>query len=98
MTRTAWLFWAGAAVTTIWAVAGGLAMAYGTVLNWPDFVHVNYGFPSTFAIQTLNTIAGPVDKWNVDTRALAMDVVFWFAGSFAILMGMVYLFRRTATA
>jgi hypothetical protein len=55
-------------------------------------------FLPPFAIQTLNTIAGPVDKWSLDTSALAMDVAFWFAGSFAILMGMVYLFRRTATA
>ena len=73
-------------------------MAYGSVLNWPDFVHVNYGFPYMFATHTLNTIAGPVDKWSVDMGALALDVAFWFTGSVAILIGLAYLFRRAVAA
>jgi hypothetical protein len=92
------LSWAGVAVGTVWAVAGGLAMCYGTTLNVPDFVHVNFGFPSVFAVHTLSTLVGPVDKWSLDVGALALDFAFWFAGSVAILIGLVYLFRRAAVA
>ena len=64
------LFFASIVVAAGWAIASVAAMAYGTSLGWPDYVHVEYGFPLTFVTHTLNTIAGPVDKWNVDAGAL----------------------------
>jgi hypothetical protein len=47
-------------------------MAYGTVLNWPDFVHFTIAFlphsPHTLWIRSPDR-----STWSVDTRALAMD-------------------------
>ncbi len=68
----------------VWIVTSLIGMAHGTLLNWPDFVHVIYGFPLTFATHTLNTIAGPVDKWSVDIVAFAADMAFWLSGMIAI--------------
>ncbi|MDG6908453.1 MAG: hypothetical protein JRN20_22000 [Nitrososphaerota archaeon] len=67
-----------------WIVTSMIAMSHGTLLNWPDFVHVIYGFPFTFATHTLNTIVGPVDKWGVDMIALVVDMVFWLSGLIVI--------------
>lgn len=72
-------------------------MTYGTLLSWPDYVHVNYGFPFTFAIHTLDTIAGPVDKWSVDLGALLTDMSFWFLGMVVILIGSIYLQGRVGS-
>ena len=68
----------------VWGLASVVGMTHGTLLNWPDFVHVVYGFPITFATHTLNTIIGPVDKWYVDIVALTIDLSFWLAGMIAI--------------
>ena len=94
MDKIAGLLWIGVALAAFWGMVGWLAMAHGTQLNWPDFVHVNYGFPYTFAVHTLNTIAGPVDKWDVDSAALALDAALWLGGSVAVAVGLAYLSRR----
>ena len=78
----------------IWSVASILSMTYGTFLNWPDYVHTDYGLPLTFAIHTANTIAGPVDRWNMDLTALVEDLVFWVLGMMVILIAFIYLQRR----
>jgi hypothetical protein len=79
-----------------WAIATVAGMTYGTYYNWPDFVHVNYGFPLTFATHTLNTIAGPVDKWSLTLDSLSVDLAFWSLGMIAIFLVVGYLisFRR----
>lgn len=59
------------------------AMAFGITYNWPDFLHTNYGFPLVWGTHTLNTIAGPIDKWNVDILNLALDLVFWLGAMVA---------------
>lgn len=46
-------------------------------MNWPDYLHVNYGAPLVWATHTLNTIAGPVDVWRVDLQSLTIDLLFW---------------------
>ena len=90
-------FSAGAfVIATGWTVLALLAMSYGSRVNWPDFVHVNYGFPLTFAVHTLNTIAGPVNKWSLDSNALGLDVLFWIIGMFVITFGFAYLINRRA--
>jgi len=61
----------------IWTVLTILAVTWGIMYNWPDFVHVNYGFPFVWATHTLNTIAGPVDLWRVNLQALFMDLALW---------------------
>jgi hypothetical protein len=87
---------AGVIVSSGWATAATVAIAWGTLLNWPDFVHVNYGFPITFATHTTSTLIGPVDEWSLDVGALASDILFWFAGAIVIFTGFVYLARRAA--
>jgi hypothetical protein len=74
-----------------WAIATVAGMTYGTYYNWPDFVHVNYGFPLTFATHTLNTIAGPVDKWSLTLDSLSADLAFWSIGMVAIFLVVGYL-------
>jgi hypothetical protein len=56
-----------------------LAMLWGSTYSVPDLVRVSYGLPLNWGENTLNTIAGPVDRWSVDLIALAVDLVFWFA-------------------
>ena len=83
-----------AATLLAWATAALVSMLYGVNYAWPDFVHVNYGFPLTFATHTLNTIAGPVDKWSLDLGSFAIDLMLWVSGMAAIsLAGMYFGFR-----
>jgi hypothetical protein len=55
------------------------ALTFGIKVNWPDFVHVNHGFPLRWGVHTLSTITGPVDLWSVNLATLALDIVFWLA-------------------
>jgi len=80
-----------AIVSVVWAVIAVVGMTYGTTYNWPDYVHVNYGIPLVFATHTLDTIAGPVDKWSLDLGSLAANLAFWLAGMVIILLIVVYL-------
>lgn len=75
-----------AAIGIAWALISLVAMTYGTLVVWPDYVHTNFGVPFTFAIHTTNTIAGPVDSWEMDVNALLADLAFWLVGMVAILM------------
>lgn len=84
-------------VAICWAVGSVVGMSYGTLLNWPDNVHVNYGFPLTFATHTLNTIAGPIDKWQVDITSLALDTTFWLVGLIVIFGVLAYYQTRPRT-
>jgi hypothetical protein len=43
-----------------------LAMLWGSTYSVPDLVRVSYGLPLTWGVNTINTIAGPVDKWSID--------------------------------
>jgi len=73
----------------LWSAAIILALTLGIMFDWPDYVHVNYGFPMVWGTHVLNTIHGPVDIWQVDILALLVDLVFWsgslLAGIFAVL-------------
>jgi len=55
-----------------------VAMLWGSTYSGPDLVNVSYGLPLKWGVNTLNTIAGPVDRWSVDLISLAVDLVFWF--------------------
>lgn len=61
----------------LWSAATVLAVTLGITYNWPDYVHVNYGFPLVWGTHTLNTIHGPVDIWQVDVVALMVDLVLF---------------------
>lgn len=63
------------AVTIIVAL---VAMLWGTSYLVPDLLRVDYGFPFRWGSNTLDTIAGPVNRWGVDLMSLTLDLVFWF--------------------
>ena len=84
-----------AIVSLAWGVTGVACMTYGASFNWPDYVHVNYGFPLAFVTHTLNTIAGPVDKWTVDLGSLATDLAFWSTCTAVIMVVGFYLGSRS---
>ena len=75
-----------AAAAVIWGVAFVGSMTYGAIVNWPDYVHTNFGIPFTFAVHTSSTFAGPVDSWDMDLNALAADLAFWLIGMVAIVL------------
>lgn len=78
-----------------WVAATLVSMLYGTNYAWPDFFHVNYGFPLTFATHTLNTIAGPVDSWSLDIASLTADLALWVSGMVIISFAGMYLGFRS---
>lgn len=82
--RRVTLILAGLAVG--WGVASYVSMTYGILVSWPDYVHTNFGLPFAFAIHTSNTIAGPVDVWDVNVEALAADLAFWLIGLIALTL------------
>ena len=61
----------------VWIVITCVALLFGFTYNWPDFVHVDYGLPLTWATNTQSTIAGPVDQWVVNPSNLLADLIFW---------------------
>jgi hypothetical protein len=75
-----------AAAAVLWATASVAAMTSGALVNWPDYVHTNFGIPFTFAVHTSSTIAGPVDTWDMDLNALTADLAFWLIGMIAIVL------------
>ncbi len=80
-----------AAVSVVWAIATVASMTYGITYNWPDFVHVNYGFPVAFATHTISTFTGAADSWAVDLGSLATDLAFWALGMIAVFLVVGYL-------
>ena len=77
----------------LWAAVTILALTWGVLVNWPDNVHTDYGFPLDWGTHATNTIAGPVDKWSVDLSALAIDLVFWLGIMVIIVALMLYSSR-----
>jgi len=66
----------------IWSTLTIPTLTWGVMFDWPDYVHVNHGFPMVWATHVLSTIAGPVDVWRVDIPALLINLIFWL-GSMA---------------
>ncbi len=60
-----------------WAFVLILALSVGIKVDWPDYVHVNYGFPFVWGVNTLVTIYGPVNIWMVQPLMLSLDLMFW---------------------
>ncbi len=81
-------------VTGIWIVSTILALAWGTTLNWPDFVHVNYGFPLVWGTHTLDTIAGPADIWDVNISALWVDLLLWLGSMLAAVAAILHVSNK----
>lgn len=77
----------------IWTVVTIVTLTWGFRYDWPDFVHVDYGFPFVWATHTLSTIAGPADIWEVNITALSMNLLLWL-GSMLAAMGFIFGIKR----
>ena len=78
----------------IWTALTILAVTWGIMYDWPDYVHVDYGFPLVWATHTLSTIAGPADVWNVNLPALLTDLIFWLGSMLTAVAIILYVFNR----
>ena len=68
---------AGIFFTAVWSAITILALTWGVLYNWPDYVHTDYGLPLKWATHTTSTFTGPANLWAVDLGALAVDLVIW---------------------
>jgi len=73
-------------------VASGL---YRVEFNWPDYHHIDYGFPLAWLTRTLSTIAGPADSVNFIAARFLLDLAFWSVFS-GLVMGAVIRIGRSS--
>jgi len=59
------------------------SLIYSKEVQWPDFHHVNYGFPLAWLRITLSTIAGPAFHFEINSLTLIIDLIFWFTATLA---------------
>jgi hypothetical protein len=74
----------------VWVVLTIAGLLWGVYYDWPDFVHVDYGMPLTWATNTLSTFAGPANLWNVNISNLLLDLIFWLSIMIAAVAVMQY--------
>jgi len=74
----------------VWALLMVVALLWGFYYDWPDFVHVNYGLPLTWATHTISTIVGPANLWEVNVVYLLADLMFWLSIGFAGVVLILY--------
>ena len=65
-------------IVLVIGIVGLASMIMGSVYSVPDLVNVSYGLPMRWGVNTVETIAGPVDRWDLTYNALVIDLVFWF--------------------
>ncbi len=82
--------------TVVWVALTILALTWGSVFNWPDYHHVDHGFPLVWATHTLSTIAGPADIWQVNMTALLMDLLLWLGLLVVAISIMLYVLNKKA--
>jgi len=80
-------------LAVVWTALTIIALTWGFRYDWPDFVHVDYGFPIVWATHTLSTIVGPADIWEVSITALSMNLLLWL-GSMVAAMGFIFRIKR----
>ena len=78
----------------VWLVVTTLVLLWGSTYNWPDNVHVDYGFPLTWATNTLSTFVGPVDLWSVNVSNLLVDLVLWMGIMIVLVAAMIYKLKQ----
>jgi len=72
------------------AIIAGIAATllsglYAQQFNWPDFQHIDYGWPLAWLTRTLSTIIGPTDRISLNKSALFVDWLIYSAAAFAVL-------------
>ncbi|MCJ7713693.1 hypothetical protein MUO66_04470 [Candidatus Bathyarchaeota archaeon] len=75
-----------------------LAISWGNRFDWPDNVHIDYGFPLTWSTQTLSTIIGPVNLWTVDVTALILNLTIWLTIMLITTTILLYLLNKKPSA
>lgn len=60
--------------------------------DWPDFAHIDYGFPLKWATHTL---AGPANTWTVDIPSLLIDIAIWQT---ALVLGTFFIELKSIRA
>lgn len=78
----------------IWIILTIVAVTWGTRFDWPDNVHVDYGFPLVWSTNTLSIISGAVNLWSVDITALIMNIGLWLGIMVIIESVLLYLFNK----
>ena len=78
----------------IWTILTILVVTWGTRNDWPDNVHINYGFPFVWSTQTLSTIAGPVNLWAVDISALIINLALWLGVMLIVSLALMFLIKE----
>jgi hypothetical protein len=73
-----------------WLAITFVGLLWGFAYNWPDNVHIDYGFPLTWATNTTSTIAGPADIWSVNLFNLLVDLMFWLGMMVAVVGVMLH--------
>ena len=81
----------------IWIALTILAVTWRVTFDWPDNVHVDYGFPLVWVTHTLSTIVGPVDIWSFDLSALILNLLLWLGLMAVTLLAMSHISRRTSS-
>lgn len=66
---------------------------YAREFNWPDYYHIEYGFPAAWLVRTLSTIIGPANRFELQIVSFALDWVFWSAFGAILLIGANRLLR-----
>jgi hypothetical protein len=78
----------------IWIILTIMAVTWGTRFDWPDNVHVDYGFPLVWSTNTLSIISGAVNLWTVDITALMMNLGVWLGIMLIIEAVLLYFFNK----
>lgn len=79
-----------------WTILTILGVSWGIRYDWPDNVHIDYGFPLVWATQTTSTIVGPVNLWTVDIPILMMNLSLWL-GIMLISVSIMLYFSKIYT-
>jgi len=77
-----------------WVVVTPAGLLWGFYYDWPDFIHVDYGLPITWATNTLSTFAGPANFWDVNFSNLLLDLLFWLLIMVAAIAVMQYKLKE----
>ena len=75
----------------VWSIISILGVSWGNQVDWPDNVHIDYGFPIIWSTNTLSTISGPVNVWTVNIESLILNLAFWLGVMLAISLALIYL-------
>ena len=78
----------------IWTILTIIALTLGNRFDWPDNVHVDYGFPFVWSTNTLSTISGAVNLWIVDISVLIMNLGLWLGIMLIIEEGLLYFLSK----